>query len=77
MVNHSEGVATPQVTEMLCAGLSFLVVTFVPVLWLFGRDPELRRQVILAVLGCAFACLAIARCAPAACRRLATIRRRR
>ncbi|MEU6147582.1 hypothetical protein ABZ848_45445 [Streptomyces sp. NPDC047081] len=50
------GVTKVRLTETLCATLSFLVVTSVPVLWLFGRDPESRRQAILAVLGFALVC---------------------
>ncbi|MCI3277888.1 hypothetical protein [Streptomyces cylindrosporus] len=45
--------------ETLCATLGFLVVTSVPALWLFSRDPESRRQAILAALGFAIVCVVV------------------
>ncbi|WP_200422699.1 hypothetical protein [Streptomyces sp. Y2F8-2] len=33
------------------------MVTFVPVLWLFSREPDLRRKAILVALGCTLVCL--------------------
>ncbi|WP_159054812.1 hypothetical protein [Streptomyces dysideae] len=42
-----------------CAGVGLMAATSVLGLWLFGNAPELRRQLVLASLGCALICVAV------------------